>query len=680
MFYRTSLSARTIKLTSLLSALLFASGNAVALGLGNLVVHSRLGQALRAEVRLIETPGTSHPGETCFRLGAADGNEDLPVLTHARLRLEQSGGQSRLLITSLQTINEPVLRVNVHVGCGAELVRSFTLLIDPEVAGSSDSMAERGAGGVPADIREKARRAMRAERLAVSGTAALSEEYPTTWDIVSGESAQSITRALFPRQPRAQRRFLNALREANPQIDFGVNGDVALASGVSLAIPDTRRAAVVKKAPDRATEAPPRAPKKPAAVEKPALEGTLSDRLMISGDAAAPTDVGADGHASDPSLRLSSDLSIRMSDTVSENARAMLRVEYKLLNALVFQAEKQLELAEQIRNLEVRFDEMRAANAGAMKTADEVLAVPETQPVVDREPPKAMVAPVEVTATDGIGWWRPILLMLVVAGALAWWLTRRHRAGKAADAVLESSPETEVKSLPAASAMTPRANPSPTDLWEAAAAEAPLASRLDVPLEVARPLPFRDDDGARTVPPALAIEVSHVEEADDSSTVLELAEIMVSFGRIKGAAQALAEYLENNPDTSLFPWLKLLEIYRTNDMQDEFVACAARLRSHFNVAPASWDEARGCLGDRIEPLNENDLSIEDLLRKLPTVGTFPHIQEGIVKTWDTSEGVAYMKHLLRDTRNGQRTGFPLSIARELLFLLDLQETRLRNTA
>ena len=679
MFYRTSLSARTIKLTSLLSALLFASGNAVALGLGNLVVHSRLGQALRAEVRLIETPGTSHPGETCFRLGAADGNEDLPVLTHARLRLEQSGGQSHLLITSLQTINEPVLRVNVHVGCGAELVRSYTLLIDPEVAGSRDSMAERGAGGVRADSREKARSAMRAQRPAASGTTA-SDAYPTTWDIVSGESAQSITRALFPRQPRAQRRFLNALREANPQIDFGVSGDVPLASGVSLTIPDTRRAAVVKKAPDRATETPPRAPKKPAAVEKPALEGTLSDRLMISGDAAVPNDAGDDGNASDPSLRLSSDLSIRMSDAVSENARAMLRVEYKLLNALVFQAEKQLELAEQIRNLEVRFEEMRAANAGAMKTADEVLAIPETTPVVDREPPKAMVAPAEVAATDGLGWWRPILLMLILAGALAGWLTRRHRAGKAADAVQESLPETEVKPLPVASPSAPRANPSPIDPWEAAAAEAPLASRLDVPLEVSRPLPFRDDDGAKTVPPALAIEVSHVEEADDSSTVLELAEIMISFGRIKGAAQALAEYLENNPDTSLFPWLKLLEIYRTNDMQDEFVACAARLRSHFNVAPASWDEARGCLGDRIEPLNENDLSIEDLLRKLPTVGTFPHIQEGIVKTWNTSEGVAYLKHLLRDTRNGQRTGFPLSIARELLFLLDLQETRLRNTA
>jgi hypothetical protein len=191
-------------------------------------------------------------------------------------------------------------------------------------------------------------------------------------------------------------------------------------------------------------------------------------------------------------------------------------------------------------------------------------------------------------------------------------------------------------------------------------------------------MPFHEEGGARTLPPAAAIEVNHVEEADDSSTVLELAEIMVSFGRIKGAAQALAEYLENNPDTSLFPWLKLLEIYRTNDMQDEFVAWSARLRAHFNVAPATWEEAGECLGERIEPLNENDLSIEDMLCKLPTVALFPHVRAGILRTWDTNEGVAYLKHLLRDTRNGQRTGFPLSIARELLFLLDLQESRLRH--
>lgn len=694
MYYRTSPSTRTIKLISILSALLFASGSAVALGLGDVVVHSRLGQALRAEIRLIETPGTSRPGETCFRLGAADGNEDLPVLTQARLRLEQSGGQSKLLITSLQTINEPVLMVNVHVGCGAELVRSYTLLVDPggpgEVAGSRGLMAESDAEGVQAERREKAKRPV------TSGTS-LSDDYPTTWDVVDGESARSITRALFPRQPRAQRRFLNALREANPQVDFGENGEAPLATGASLDIPDTRRAAVVTKAQEGAAEAPqPRAPKKTPAVQKRPPEGKMSDRLMISGDSAVAADAGDHGNASELGLRLSSDLSIRMSDTVSENARAMLRVEYKLLNALVFQAEKQLELAEQIRNLEARFEEMRVANEGSVKTADKVLAasksgqpataegpMPAEKPVVDAGPPKAKAASAEVPATGGIGWWQPILLILVLAGGLAWWLARRHRAEQAAEALQAFPPDVEDESLKAASVTMPRGIPAQIDPWEAAEAEAaatptPPASRLDIPLDVSRPLPFREEDGARTVLPASAIEVSHVGEADDSSTVLELAEIMVSFGRIKGAAQALAEYLENNPETSLFPWLKLLEIYRTNDMQDEFVECAARLKSHFNVAPATWEEAGACLGERIEPLNENDLSIEDMLSKLPTVGAFSHISAGIMKTWDTSEGVAYLKHLLRDTRNGQRTGFPLSIARELLFLLDLQETRLRN--
>jgi hypothetical protein len=74
------------------------------------------------------------------------------------------------------------------------------------------------------------------------------------------------------------------------------------------------------------------------------------------------------------------------------------------------------------------------------------------------------------------------------------------------------------------------------------------------------------------------------------------------------------------------------------------------------------------------------MSIDGILQKLPTVGTFPHIREGIAKTWGTNEGLTYLKHLLRDTRNGQRTGFPLSIVREILFLLDLLETRLHNKA
>lgn len=135
MFSRTPNALRCSVTAVVLSAFLFASGNAAALGLGDLVVRSRLGQTLRAEIRLLEAPGQGNLGETCFRLGEAAGGENLPVLTQGRLRLEQGGGHNRLVITSLQTINEPALQINVRVGCGAELVRSYTLLIDPSEPG-----------------------------------------------------------------------------------------------------------------------------------------------------------------------------------------------------------------------------------------------------------------------------------------------------------------------------------------------------------------------------------------------------------------------------------------------------------------------------------------------------------------------------------------------------------------
>lgn len=687
MLSRAFPSFRCARLTTVLSVLLLVSGNVTALGLGDLVVHSRLGQVLRAEIQLIETPGANNPGETCFRLGEVAGTEGLPVLTQGRLRLEQSGGRNRLLITSLQTINEPALLLNVRVGCGAELVRSYTLLIDPA---ESDGLAP--AAVAPKSESDAARKGARthADPPAPVPTD-MSEAYPTVWEVVDGESAQSITKALFPRQPRAQRRFLNALRDANPQVDLGENGEQPLGADVALTIPDTRRAPVVRKTTaDTAVRPAPGAPKKAAVTPGASVEGKMSDRLMISGDAVTASEADGLGDASGLGLRLSSDLSVRLSDKVSENARAMLRVEYKLLNALVFQAEKQLELAEQLRNLEARFEEMRAVNEGVTKTADETelpraATAPEEKASIATVPISKSPAPAEVPATGATSWRWPILLLPILAGAVAGLLRYRRRARKAATESPANSPDSA--SFEATRMAVASEAPTLLDPWDAAeaktktrAAAGLLASQPEVPLDVSRPLPFHPDDDARTVPPAAAIEVSHVEEADDSGTVLELAEIMVSFGRVKGAIQALAEYLESNPDASLFPWLKLLEIYRMNDMHDEFVACSARLRSHFNVAPASWDEAGACLGEKIEPLDENALSIDEILQKLPTVGTFPHIREGIAKTWGMNEGLTYLKHLLRDTRNGQRGGFPLSIVREILFLLDLLETRLHSKA
>ena len=75
MFSLTPNALRSSVTAAVLSAFLFTSGNAAALGLGDLVVRSRLGQTLRAEIGLLEAPGQGNLGETCFRLGEAAGGD-----------------------------------------------------------------------------------------------------------------------------------------------------------------------------------------------------------------------------------------------------------------------------------------------------------------------------------------------------------------------------------------------------------------------------------------------------------------------------------------------------------------------------------------------------------------------------------------------------------------------------
>lgn len=52
---------------------------------------------------------------------------------------------------------------------------------------------------------------------------------------------------------------------------------------------------------------------------------------------------------------------------------------------------------------------------------------------------------------------------------------------------------------------------------------------------------------------------------------------------------------------------------------------------------------------------------------------FEHVQKRICLLWGTHELDAYINHLLTDTRDGQRKGFPLEVTAELLFLAELNK-------
>ena len=685
MHFNSSFVRRKIQLSAVLCTLLAVTGKAQALGLGEIKVHSRLGAFFQAEVQLIESPGDTRLTSECFRLSnSGESDQGIPLLIRGRISLERQSGQSKLLITSDQTVNEPVLQVNLRASCGSEVVRSYTVLIDP--------------ASVPQIVKQSGISLPQANNFLVSEKPVPpsnpEKAYPTVWQSAQGESAQSIAKALFPRQPSAQRRFLIALRTENSQLDLGANGEAPLDPGTTLSIPDTRRRAFASpstgtdEAPT-AKESAPKALPNPVRRErqtaaKPA--GRMADRLVISGDADETTS------GSEAPLRLSTELSTRFSNKVSESSRSLLRLEYKLLSALYVQAEQQLAMAEQVRNLEATFEEMRAATenvarqtetASAPATTEKPApsanasapgAAPQVPPVAEKAPPAVTTEHARVKSDERSNWWLEILIVLGIIGALSWVFARRSR---------KSVPEPE-----AVFAENPLYIPPPVasaeihDPWAAEPqheAPPPKISGImpDIVLDEAPASPPGTINFEKQDHPVRHLEI---DESGDYRTVIELADIMVCFGRIKGATQALEEFLARDPNAALVPWMKLLEIYRANDMREEFEAYALKLRGHFNVAPASWELAGECLGEPIPPVDESNVSIEDLLQRLPTIGTLPHIKENILKSWDTADGLAYLTHLLRDTRDGKRSGFPLTIARELQFLLELLENRTQKAA
>jgi hypothetical protein len=137
-------------------------------------------------------------------------------------------------------------------------------------------------------------------------------------------------------------------------------------------------------------------------------------------------------------------------------------------------------------------------------------------------------------------------------------------------------------------------------------------------------------------------------QAHDSA--IELAEIMLSFGRVNSAAEALATFIEKNPREAVAPWLKLLDVYRESGQRAEFDKVAKELNRTFNVWGVTWDNFE----DSRDPAH----GIEEM----------PHIVNRLQQLWGSRKCQAYLQYLLRDTRNATRQGFSLTTIDDILCL------------
>jgi pilus assembly protein FimV len=196
--------------------------------------------------------------------------------------------------------------------------------------------------------------------------------------------------------------------------------------------------------------------------------------------------------------------------------------------------------------------------------------------------------------------------------------------------------------------------------------------QVDVELDTGgESLPSRQEAHARTPERGndslMSISATTLDEHFEANPVMELAEIMLSFGRVKGAAQALQEYIDQNPQEALQPWIRLMDVYRMAGMRAEFENVARNLNVHFNVEVQHWDEALvgvGASSDSERPVGPRPRSLEDL----------PRLMNTIVDLWGAGDVVGYLYQLLRDNRGGQRTGFALPVVEDVLFLIELKET------
>lgn len=343
--------------------------------------------------------------------------------------------------------------------------------------------------------------------------------------------------------------------------------------------------------------------------------------------------LGADAGAPPPGdrLRLSTELaSLGRIGSTSEAEREQLRREQNVLMAVDRTIVAQLELNERIRQLEDTQRRMiEQTRAAALATAEAGEATAATRDANER---------------NGL-YLAAILAGLSLLLALALLALRRRTYRREEVAELPGAREPDV----------PLSRIEPEELPEAPAVITQSGSARptsDVSSELAGAKP-----AAVPAPPPV-LPLPHEEAAEEHESAIELAEIMIGFGRVQGAAETLAEFIQSNPKKSVTPWLKLLEVYRAAGLRSEFDALARQLNKTFNVKSVTWDT--------FDEARAPSKSIEQM----------PHVAKTLTELWGTPACQAYLEKLLRDNRDGTREGFPLSAIDEILVLAGILEEEL----
>ena len=656
-----------------LICLAFLPTVAHAIGFGEIVSQSAIGDPFRAEVLLHGI----RPGEDaqCLRVAPGTNADGIPDLRGARVSIRHSGGRSLAVVTRSTPVSDPILRLTLEETCSAQLRRSYTLLLPMRAEFIAPAIVPAPPSAPPQATAPASTRRPRQRGLTTSALGG-------TWTLPERASINTLAQTLYPASRHDRAAFTKATRDLNAADRSIRSSRQRLAAGTTLALPTPAQIAAARAeiaaqqrtaaeaAQQRAQRptplpaaAPPEDAAPPAAAPAPALDAppaqalASGDRLQLLGDAPDVSGFHLSPMLSDPG---------RVERT-TDAEREALRREQKLVMTLDSQIMARLELSDRIQRLEALQNALKAemeasgspvtapAADGAERTAT-TPADPQEVPAATTPPRPEPTAPTTLktptppapppAGDDAFAWWQPLAIgVLTALLGLMWW---RRRQPQAPD-------EDELDAL----ASLNHHDPTPDEPIEPAETETPgtqapgLGDSFD--------FSSVEWDGA---PPAelehsvAPITIDDDEMAEEHASAVELADIMMSFGRVQGAAETLSDFIRANPKQAVQPWLKLLEVYRAAGMQAEFDGLTRQLNKTFNVKVIPWDK------------------FDETTQTTDSVEQMGHIIKTLEATWATRDCQAYIHGLLRDNRGGTREGFPFGVIDDLLMLLAVLEDQL----
>ncbi len=641
-----------------------------AVGIGVAKVESYLGEPLRVRITLSFAPGENITN-ACVRIAAPPGMESPFIADLARARFQMIEGPqgAELVITTNRPYTDPILVFPLKVGCGAGGVyREITLLIDPPGMAAPTRAARAAPAPRPTETRPAPR--------VVRKTAAPVKVEGGQWYVDRGETLTGIIvdSGLDGGDRKRRLQLIDEVVAANPDV-FRGRGPDYLPAGATLTLPGWNGSKAKGGAPvltepeaveERQAEPPPEPP-------QPTVSKEEEFRLELSGQRQ-------NGEIVSPEMKAIEEELARINAASAEERKLNAELQDRLLQLRQQAAELQLVAERMAReNGQVAPSAEQTTDTQAPGQAAPEAAQPAGGPVAEAATPAP--APVMVTPPAGLPAPQPpappaepsimewvnenLLLLAGAVFAVLLFLAFLVRRGGSASQGPTLDELIAQKELERAAQLREIEEAAEAVHGEMLAASERHAAEQEQALAQAREesraqVRKRAGEGTLDETPMPEADAGHfifsVEEVD---SLLEQAEVLLLFGEPEKAIMMVEEYLDGPGAESMEPrpWLKLFHLLRAEERRTEFEERAIAFKRRFNIEKPSWSTFPP------DSYKTEGVNLEEGV---------PHVAQRIQDLWGTpGKALAYIDALLLDDRDGERTGFPIGIAEDLMLLRDI---------